>query len=105
MRRRLDNEVGPDQLVAVIDARGASALQVTRKVTLIKETALALNQVRSPCSMPCRYCSIGIPLGMSAAKGTLLLASVCATADCLSAVFYRSSATSTSTRLFFRLGD
>ncbi|CAL8462219.1 g1750 [Coccomyxa elongata] len=44
VRRRLDNEVGPDQLVAVVDARGASALQVTRKVTLIKETALALNQ-------------------------------------------------------------
>lgn len=45
VRRRLDNEVGPDQLVAVVDAQGASALQVTRKVTLLKETALALNKV------------------------------------------------------------
>lgn len=54
MRRRLDNEVGPDQLVAVVDARGASALQVTRKVTHIKETALALNQVRpSSISLHC----------------------------------------------------
>lgn len=45
MRRRLDNEVGPDQIVAVLDAQGASLLQVTRKVTLIKETAVALNKV------------------------------------------------------------
>jgi hypothetical protein len=52
VRRRLDNEVGPDQLVAVVDARGASALQVTRKVTLIKETALALNQVRGTVQLP-----------------------------------------------------
>ncbi len=59
MRRRLDNEVGPDQLVAVVDARGASALQVTRKVTLIKETALALNQVRPcPCAPPPYLCII-----------------------------------------------
>lgn len=59
VRRRLDNEVGPDQLVAVVDARGASALQVTRKVTLIKETAVALNQVRCwPCARPQHLCPL-----------------------------------------------
>jgi hypothetical protein len=47
VRRRLDNEVGPDQIVAVLDAQGASVLQVTRKVPLIKETAISLNKVRA----------------------------------------------------------
>ncbi|KAK9842597.1 hypothetical protein WJX81_008150 [Elliptochloris bilobata] len=43
-RERLDNARGPDQLVVVLDARDASTLQVTRKVTLFKDTAVALNQ-------------------------------------------------------------
>ena len=46
MRRHLDNEVGPDQLAIALDAQGASALQVTRKAQLCKDTALALNRVR-----------------------------------------------------------
>ena len=45
MRRQMDNEVGPDQLVALLDAQGASALQVTRKAQLCKDTAVALNKV------------------------------------------------------------
>jgi hypothetical protein len=48
-RERLDNARGPDQLVAVLDARGASTLQVTRKVTLFKDTAVTLNQVTPRC--------------------------------------------------------
>ena len=49
-RERLDNTRGPDQLTVVLDARDASTLQVTRKVTLFKDTAVALNQVRPPLS-------------------------------------------------------
>ena len=45
MRRQMDNEVGPDQLVVVLDAQGASALQVTRKAQLCKDTAVTLNKV------------------------------------------------------------
>ena len=45
VRRQMDNEVGPDQLVALLDAQGASALQVTRKAQLCKDTAVALNKV------------------------------------------------------------
>ena len=48
MRRHLDNEVGPDQLAVALDAQGASALQVTRKAQLCKDTAVALNRVRPP---------------------------------------------------------
>lgn len=51
-RERLDNARGPDQLVAVLDARGASTLQVTRKVTLFKDTAVTLNQVTA-CAAHC----------------------------------------------------
>ena len=46
VRRHMDNEVGPDQLAVALDAQGASALQVTRKAQLCKDTALALNRVR-----------------------------------------------------------
>lgn len=46
VRRQMDNEVGPDQLVVVLDAQGASALQVTRKAQLCKDTAVTLNKVR-----------------------------------------------------------
>lgn len=45
VRRQMDNEVGPDQLVVVLDAQGASALQVTRKAQLCKDTAVILNKV------------------------------------------------------------
>ncbi len=45
VRGQMDNEVGPDQLVALLDAQGASALQVTRKAQLCKDTAIALNKV------------------------------------------------------------
>ena len=48
MRRQMVNEVGPDQLVVVLDAQGASALQVTRKAQLCKDTAVTLNKVHSP---------------------------------------------------------
>ena len=41
----LSNTSGPDKVVAVLDARGASTLQVTRHIQLFKETAVALNQV------------------------------------------------------------
>ncbi|CAL5227620.1 g10624 [Coccomyxa viridis] len=44
VRRQMDNEVGPDQLVVVLDAQGASALQVTRKAQLCKDTAVTLNK-------------------------------------------------------------
>ena len=50
---RLDNVRGPDQFTVVLDARDASTLQVTRKVTLFKDTAVALNQVRSYVSLAC----------------------------------------------------
>ena len=46
VRRQMDNEVGPDQLVVVLDAQGASALQVTRKAQLCKDTAVTLNKVQ-----------------------------------------------------------
>ncbi len=52
MRRHLDNEVGPDQLAVALDAQGASALQVTRKAQLCKDTALALNRVHPPPRSP-----------------------------------------------------
>ena len=35
-----------DRVVVVLDARGASTLQVTRHIQLFKQTALDLNQVR-----------------------------------------------------------
>ena len=50
VRRQMDNEVGPDQLVVVLDAQGASALQVTRKAQLCKDTAVTLNKVWLPFS-------------------------------------------------------
>lgn len=40
-----DEEGEAEQMVAVLDARQATTLQVTRKVNLIKRLALALNQV------------------------------------------------------------
>lgn len=40
-----DEEGEAEQMVAVLDARQATTLQVTRKVNLIKQLALALNQV------------------------------------------------------------
>ena len=46
VRARLDNEAGPDQLVVVLLVAGANPLQVTRQVTLYRETALTLNKVR-----------------------------------------------------------
>ena len=55
-RERLDNVRGPDQVVAVLDARDASTLQVTRKVTLFKDTAVTLNQVP-----PSARCLCGSP--------------------------------------------
>ncbi len=54
-RERLDNARGPDQLVVLLDARAASTLQVTRKVTLFKDTAVALNQARRPTRLSCRF--------------------------------------------------
>ena len=45
VRVRLDNEAGPDQLVVVLLVAGANPLQVTRQVTLYRETALTLNKV------------------------------------------------------------
>ncbi len=42
-----DEEGEAEQMVAVLDARQATTLQVTRKVNLIKRLALALNQVHS----------------------------------------------------------
>lgn len=40
-----DEEGQAEQIVAVLDARQATTLQVTRKVNLIKQLALDLNQV------------------------------------------------------------
>lgn len=40
-----DEEGQAEQMVAVLDARQATTLQVTRKVNLIKQLALDLNQV------------------------------------------------------------
>lgn len=40
-----DEEGEAEQMVAVLDARQATTLQVTRKVNLIKKLALDLNQV------------------------------------------------------------
>ena len=40
-----DEEGEAEQMVAVLDARQATTLQVTRKVNLIKRLALSLNQV------------------------------------------------------------
>ena len=40
-----DGEGQAEQMVAVLDARQATTLQVTRKVNLIKQLALDLNQV------------------------------------------------------------
>lgn len=40
-----DEEGQAEQVVAVLDARQATTLQVTRKVNLIKQLALDLNQV------------------------------------------------------------
>ncbi len=46
MNQMLGDEEGEaEQMVAVLDARQATTLQVTRKVNLIKRLALALNQV------------------------------------------------------------
>lgn len=50
---RLHNVRGPDQFTVVLDARDASTLQVTRKVTLFKDTAVALNQVRRYLLLAC----------------------------------------------------
>lgn len=60
MRRHMDNEVGPDQLVVVLDAQGASALQVTRKAQLCKDTALALNKVLNLATF--RFTQAQLPL-------------------------------------------
>lgn len=59
VRRQMDNEVGPDQLVVVLDAQGASALQVTRKAQLCKDTAVTLNKVLP--SLPLAQTSQGLP--------------------------------------------
>ena len=40
-----DEEGQAEQMVAVLDARQATTLQVTRKVNLIKQLVLDLNQV------------------------------------------------------------
>lgn len=40
-----DEEGDAEQMVAVLDARQATTLQVTRKVNLMKRLALALNEV------------------------------------------------------------
>lgn len=63
VRRQMDNEVGPDQLVVVLDAQGASALQVTRKAQLCKDTAVTLNKVLP--SLPLAQTSQGLPLTSS----------------------------------------
>ena len=42
----LSDASGPDKMVVVMDARGASALQATRHVKLFKDVAVCLNQVR-----------------------------------------------------------
>ena len=57
MRRQMDNEVGPDQLVVVLDAQGASALQVTRKAQLCKDTAVTLNKV-PPSFLLCKLARV-----------------------------------------------
>lgn len=44
-----DEEGQAEQMVAVLDARQATTLQVTRKVNLIKQLALDLNQVWLTC--------------------------------------------------------
>ena len=44
-----DEEGEAEQMVAVLDARQATTLQVTRKVNLIKKLALDLNQVSHMC--------------------------------------------------------
>ena len=47
-----DEEGEAEQMVAVLDARQATTLQVTRKVNLIKKLALDLNQVSVRCCAP-----------------------------------------------------
>ena len=42
----LSDATGPDKVIVVIDARGASALQATRHVKLFKDVCVCLNQVR-----------------------------------------------------------
>lgn len=63
----LSNSSGPDKVVAVLDARGASTLQVTRHIQLFKETAVALNQVcpaaRLGCCRPSLMSSHGSRVG------------------------------------------
>ena len=41
----LSDASGPDKMVVVVDARGASALQATRHVKLLKDVAVSLSQV------------------------------------------------------------
>lgn len=66
----MDNEVGPDQLVALLDARGASALQVTRKAQICKDTAVALNKV-APLLLMHRH-SVSALLALSMSKSPFL---------------------------------
>ena len=77
MRRQMDNEVGPDQLVVVLDAQGASALQVTRKAQLCKDTAVTLNKVLP--SLPLAQPSQGLPGTPSQSREALSGASCFAT--------------------------
>ena len=48
-----DEEGEAEQMVAVLDARQATTLQVTRKVNLIKRLALAVNQVHTQAPLTC----------------------------------------------------